>query len=181
MVLAPSSKKQMVTNIDQWMSAFQTYVATYATRSPGDTPALMKFATVIRELATSGDNWKFYDENFRKLRESQGAPWDQIHLELWQRSQSFRTTTGELNRELNMIPKGFAGGSVRVSIVQDAPINTSASTVEIPILLPNASNQNLPGAMGKNLLLPPTEALPTPVRVKRLLFYLRHLPDGKCS
>ena len=26
--------------------------------------------------------------------------------------------------------------------------------------------------MGKNLLLPTTEALPTPVRVKRLLFYL---------
>ena len=107
MVLAPSSKKQMVTNIDQWMSAFQTYVATYATRSLGDTPALIKYDTVIRELATSGDNWKFYDENFRKLRESQGAPWDQIHLELWLRSQSFRTTTGELNRGLNMIPKGF--------------------------------------------------------------------------
>ena len=56
MVLAPSSKKQMVSNIDQWMSAFQTYLATYATRSPGDTPSLMKYATVIRELATSGAN-----------------------------------------------------------------------------------------------------------------------------
>ena len=47
-------------------------------------------------------------------------------------------------------PKGLAGGSIGVSIVQDAPINTSASTVESPILSPNASNQNLPRTMGKN-------------------------------
>ena len=110
MVLAPSSKKQMVTNIDQWMSAFETHVATYATRSPGDTPALMKYATVIRKLATSGANWKFYDENFRKLRESQGAPWDQILSELWLRSQFFRTTTGSqpkrAKHEGPYIPKG---------------------------------------------------------------------------
>ena len=62
-------------------------------------------------------------------------------------------------------PKGLAGGSIGVSIVQDAPINTSASTVESPILSPNASNQNLPRTMGKKLLLPTTEAIPTPVVV----------------
>ena len=76
-------------------------------------------------------------------------------------------------------PKGFAGGFIGVSIVQDVPINTSASTVDSPILSPNASNQNLPQVMGKNLLLPPTEALPTPFRVKRLLFYLDGY-DARC-
>ena len=76
-------------------------------------------------------------------------------------------------------PKGFAGGSTGMSIVQDAPINTSASTVESPILSPDASNQDHPRAMGKNLLLPTTEALPTPVRVKRLLFYLEGY-DAHC-
>lgn len=50
----------------------------------------MKYGSVIRELATLGANWKFYDENFRKLRQSQGTAWDQIHSELWLRSQSFR-------------------------------------------------------------------------------------------
>jgi len=47
----------------------QTYVAIYAERTPQGTPALMKYGSVIRELATLGANWKFYDESFRKLRQ----------------------------------------------------------------------------------------------------------------
>ena len=29
----------------------------------------MKCGSVVKELATLGANWKFYDENFRKLRQ----------------------------------------------------------------------------------------------------------------
>ncbi|CAH3132893.1 unnamed protein product, partial [Porites lobata] len=101
----------------------------------------------------------------------------------YQSPSPFGPPQGASLRELNMkaptFPKGFAGGSTGMSIVQDAPINTSASTVESPILSPDASNQDHPRAMGKNLLLPTTEALPTPVRVKRLLFYLEGY-DAHC-
>ena len=89
-VLAPNAKRNTLHSIDQWTSAFQIYVAIYTERAPKDTPALMKYGSVVRELATLGANWKFYDENFRKLRQSQGNPWDQIHSELWLRSHSFR-------------------------------------------------------------------------------------------
>jgi len=34
-VLAPNTKKQAITNIDPWLSAFQTFVAIYAERTPG--------------------------------------------------------------------------------------------------------------------------------------------------
>ena len=89
-VLAPNAERNTLYSIDQWTSAFQIYVAIYTERAPKDTSALMKYGSVIRELATLGANWKFYDENFRKLRQSQGTPWDQIHSELWLRSHSFR-------------------------------------------------------------------------------------------
>ena len=92
-VLAPNAKRKTLQSIDQWTSAFQIYVAIYTERAPKDTPALTKYGSVIRELATLGANWKFYDENFRKLRQSQGTPWDQIHSELWSRSHSFRDKT----------------------------------------------------------------------------------------
>lgn len=103
-VLAPNTKKQAITNIDQWMSAFQTYVAIYAERIPGDTPALMKYGSVVRELALSGGNWRFYDENFRMLRQSQGATWDKIHSELWLRAQSFRAR--QTNPQKKVKPEG---------------------------------------------------------------------------
>lgn len=36
----------------------------------------------LRELATLGANWKFYDKNVRSIRQTKGARWDQIHAEL---------------------------------------------------------------------------------------------------
>jgi len=111
LTLAPNPKRQTVQSIDQWVSAFQVFVAIYSEKVPHDTPALMKYGSVIRELATLGANWKFYDENFRSIRQTQGAPWDQIHAELWLRSHSFRDKlspqTGKSKQTGQRIPKGF--------------------------------------------------------------------------
>ena len=111
LTLAPNPKRQSVHSIEQWVSAFQVFVAIYAEKAPHDTPALMKYGSVIRELATQGANWKFYDENFRSIRQSQGAPWDQIHAELWLRSHYFRakanTQGGKSKQTGQYIPKGF--------------------------------------------------------------------------
>ena len=59
----------------------------------------MKYGSIVREVALSGANWRFYDENFRMLRQSQGTPWDKIHSELWLRSQSFRAKTTNTPQE----------------------------------------------------------------------------------
>ena len=50
-----------------------------------EAPALMKYGEVVQDLA----NWKFYDENFRFMRQSQTTSfrWDCIHWELWMRSE----------------------------------------------------------------------------------------------
>ena len=110
-VIAPNQKKQSLQTIDQWQSAFQVFVATYSEKAPHDTPALMKYASVVKELATQGANWHFYDEHFRRLRENQGAPWDQIHSELWLRAHSFRakttTTSGKPRATSPFVPRGY--------------------------------------------------------------------------
>ena len=61
----------------------------YTKKYPNEAPALMKYGQTIQDLAARGQNWRFYDENFRFLRQTQVGlvPWDSIHGELWLRSQ----------------------------------------------------------------------------------------------
>ena len=49
----------------------------------------MKYGATIQDLAARGHNWRYYDENFRFLRQSQATslPWGTIHWELWLKSQ----------------------------------------------------------------------------------------------
>ena len=63
LTLPPNHKRQTVQSIEQWVSAFQVFVAIYSGNIPRDTSALMKCGSVLRELTTLGANWKFYDEN----------------------------------------------------------------------------------------------------------------------
>ena len=73
LVLAPNPKWQTVQSIEQWVSAFQVFVAIYSAKAPYDTPALMKYGSVIRELASQGANWRFCHENFRSIRQTGGG------------------------------------------------------------------------------------------------------------
>jgi len=84
--LVPSVKKQPVHTIEQWTTAFQAFVAVYCDRFPSETAQLMKYGATVRDLAQRGAHWKFYDENFRMLHQSELIPWDQIHSELWLRA-----------------------------------------------------------------------------------------------
>ena len=49
----------------------------------------MKYGEVVQDLAARGGNWKFFDDNFHFLRQSQPASflWGVIHWELWMRAQ----------------------------------------------------------------------------------------------
>ena len=45
----------------------------------------MKYEKAVRDLAARGGNWRFYDTQFRSLRQSNvaGMPWGTTHWELW--------------------------------------------------------------------------------------------------
>ena len=85
--LEPTNKIRPITRFEQWQSAFEVFVAVFTERLPQSAPSLMKYGAVIRELASHSANWKFYDENFRQLRQKRPIPWDEINSELWLRAQ----------------------------------------------------------------------------------------------
>lgn len=87
--LEPATKTKRIANIESWMSAFRIFVSVYTRRYPLEAPALMKYGELINDLASRGQNWRFYDENFRFMRQGQpeSYPWGTIQWELWLRSQ----------------------------------------------------------------------------------------------
>ena len=87
--LEPVSRPKKIMTIDAWQQAFHIFVGVYTQKYPHEAPALMKYGQTIRDLAARGQNWRFYDENFRYLRQTQRSliPWGSIHGELWLHSQ----------------------------------------------------------------------------------------------
>ncbi|RUA06909.1 MAG: hypothetical protein DSY43_00965 [Gammaproteobacteria bacterium] len=85
--LEPVSKSKKITSIETWISCFHIFVGVFTRKYPNEAPALMKYGEVVQELASRGQHWRFYDENFRFLRQSQPSslPWGTIHWELWMR------------------------------------------------------------------------------------------------
>ena len=81
--LEPAQKPKRVATIDQWLTAFQTFVAIYTVRFLNDAPALMKHSKTVRDLAAKTAHWRYYDENFCFLRQKTLFTWDQLHWELW--------------------------------------------------------------------------------------------------
>ncbi len=81
----PASKARPVQTIDQWTNAFLIFTAVYAEKFPLESPQLMKYGTVVREMATRAPfSWKSYDTNFRKLKQwCPSMTWDYFHTELW--------------------------------------------------------------------------------------------------
>ena len=90
LALEPLNKPKKISSIEMWLQAFHVFVGIYASRYPNEAPGLMKYGSTIQDLAARGHNWRFYDENFRFLRQSQATslPWGTVHWELWLRSQS---------------------------------------------------------------------------------------------
>ena len=106
-----SSRARKITNIDMWTTAFLRFAAVYAVRFPFETPALMKYAELVRELAVRrpGQACFLYDQQFRILRETVLFPWDRMHTEFWlmactsvsqpTHNQSFRSPYRGMHRQ----------------------------------------------------------------------------------
>ena len=74
---------------------------------PTESPALMKYGSLIRDLAARGHNWRFYNENFRFIRQSHvsSLPWGTIHSELWLCSHSGTLTSKSLGSGVSPGPR----------------------------------------------------------------------------
>lgn len=87
--LEPTSKPKVISSIEGWLQAFHIFVGVYTQKYSYEAPALMKYCHVVQDLAIRGQNWRYYDENFRFLRQNSvnRVPWGTVHWELWLRSQ----------------------------------------------------------------------------------------------
>ena len=100
--LEPLQNAKRIQSIQQWVSAFNIFVSVYSEKFTVETPRLMKYCEVVRDLAQKSGDWIWYDEQFRYLRQTapEKYPWDQIHWELWIRaSSSFRKTQPLTNKQ----------------------------------------------------------------------------------
>ena len=96
LTLEPSQPVKKIQTINQWLSAFNIFVAIYSEKLPTDTPKLMKYCEIVRDIAAKPGDWLYYDEQFRFIRQSAPAqyPWDAIHWELWLKAvTNFRPKT----------------------------------------------------------------------------------------
>ena len=85
LTLEPCKQTKKVASINQWISAFNTFVAIYVVRFPNEAPKLLKYCEIVRDIAAKFGDWLFYDEQFRLLRQTapNKYPWDAVHWELW--------------------------------------------------------------------------------------------------
>ena len=85
--LEPVHAPKKIQSLNQWLTAFHTFVAIYVERYPLEAPQLMKYCEVVRDIASKPGKWLFYDEQFRYIRQSAPVsyPWDTVHWELLQR------------------------------------------------------------------------------------------------
>ena len=116
LALEPITKPKKIFSIDTWLQAFHVFVGIYTSKNPQAAPSLMKYGSIIQDLAARGHNWRFYNENFRFLRQTPSTcvPWGNIHWELWLMSQSSphakksqpSGSTGKLVQSVN-VPRGY--------------------------------------------------------------------------
>jgi hypothetical protein len=87
--LESSAKPKRINNIETWDKAFRMFVGVYTQKYAHEPPNLMKYGEIVHDLAAGDNYWRFYDENFRFLRQSAvgSHPWGCIHWELWLKAQ----------------------------------------------------------------------------------------------
>ena len=112
--LEPVQNSKHITSIDQWTTTFHVFVVDYTIRFPDSAPGLMKYSATVRDLAAKNAHWRYYDENFRYLRQKSLFPWDEVHWELWLQAHhmtklsSSNNPPNSFNRQSKQpFPRGF--------------------------------------------------------------------------
>ena len=183
--LEPVAKPKKVLTLETWFSCFHIFVGIYCKKYPTEAPALMKYGEVVQDLAARGHNWKFYDENFRFLRQSQPAsfPWGVIHWELWMRSQTSVLRKMPLqppsSRARSDTPLGYcfrfskgaecSGCQYKHLCYKCERSHPPTSCLFVPVVKPQKPMLRLPNPQSPGRS---QNELPTPVMVDRLSFFL---------
>lgn len=97
-----------ILNLDQWLSAFFIFSAIYLQRYPNESEALLMYVETVRRLEKKGGNWRYYDEQFRKLKKPLGLHWNDNHQALWldARLDQIQSPKQSMQSQ-NLVPNGY--------------------------------------------------------------------------
>ena len=135
----------------------------------------MKYGATVRDLAKRGPNWKFYDKNFRMLRQKELIPWDGIHSELWLRASVPKTkqpppSKSTTKKSGQFFPKGFRWTFHKGGNCTGCDFKHQCFKCGLNHSTALSPNQGCQATTPSPTPLP--TPLPTPVKVNRLAIYL---------
>ena len=81
--LAIQGDSEDIKYLEQWISAFSIYMAIYCEKFKDSAPDLLKYMTIVRDIAKKKGDWAEYDMEFRKSKCQLKVSWANIHHELW--------------------------------------------------------------------------------------------------
>ena len=82
-ITTTGSARKKFMSIEQWTDAFNVFASVYRLKFPEQSEQLFIYLNTIRKISSENGHWHYYDINFRKIRQSIGLRWDQIHSELY--------------------------------------------------------------------------------------------------
>ena len=137
----------------------------------------MKYGEIIQDLAGRGHNWKFYDENFRFLRQTHYTtmPWDRIQGEPFVNLCHPMCPLYRLNLSWILSPGFIVSVFTRIRNVTQVVLTIiPVLNARVPIRQQNVIFVTCPNnlAPGPDLPTPFQPSLPTPIKVERLRFLL---------
>lgn len=104
--IAPSSRPQKIHSIEMWTTAFIRFMAVYTTKFPTESPQMLKYMEVVRDLAFTrpGPAFLQYDTQFRLTRVSTPIPWDYVMFEFWLRAYAAPSQQHSFRPQLGNFP-----------------------------------------------------------------------------
>ena len=100
-------KPQVLTNIEEWTTAFNTYMIIIAQKFPNRASELLQYMEIIRHAAKAhgGLGWCIYDHKFRhKAAASRTLSWANIDMQLWLRI--FTASSTQLREDYSLFSNG---------------------------------------------------------------------------
>jgi hypothetical protein len=88
-ILLTPRKPQVLTNIEEWTTAFNTYMLIIVQKFPNLASKLLQYMETIRHAAKThgGLGWCIYDHKFRyKAAACRTLSWANIDIQLWLRN-----------------------------------------------------------------------------------------------
>lgn len=175
-----------ITDIEQWTTAFSTYMSIFIRKFPLRSQEFLQYMSIIRYAAQShkGLGWCIYDFKFRqKASLDKSLVWSRINQQLW--LMIFTVAPSVLREEYPLFSKGShvsvsAGAAPRGTCIN---FNRTGSCLREPCAFRHVCNKCRGSHLGGTVASPPTlhEAdttakIPNPVHLVNLSTKGKHYP-----